>query len=139
MTKVMLVEDNAQLLSLMADALAQQGYEVCTASNGDAAARLARFERFDLIVTDILMPERDGIETILHLAEGGSSAPIIAISGGGRDGGVEFLHCAKLLGAAETLLKPFRMATLVAAAQRLTGGARTSDQEATDPDHRLAG
>lgn len=139
MTAVLLAEDNAELLSLMADAFAQQGYTVALATNGAVAERLARAQRFDLIVTDILMPERDGIETIIHVGQSDSPPRIIAISGGGRDGGVEFLHCAKLLGADEILLKPFRMATLVAAAQRLTGHARTLDQEPADADRRIAG
>jgi len=112
---------------------------VSLASNGAIAARLTRAQRFDLIVTDILMPERDGIETITELGQSGSPPRIIAISGGGRDGGVEFLHCAKLLGADEVLLKPFRMATLVAAARRLTGQAERSDQAQDHTDHRIAG
>lgn len=139
MTRVLLADDNADLLSLMADAFRQQGYTVSLAPNGGIAARLIQSQRFDLIVTDILMPERDGIETIIQLGQSGDPPRIIAISGGGRDGGVEFLQCAKLLGADETLLKPFRMATLVAAAQRLTGHPTTSDREPTDADHRLAG
>lgn len=139
MTTVLLVDDNADLLSMMADAFAQQGYAVSLASNGGVAARLMQSRSFDLIVTDILMPERDGIETIIQSGQSDIPPRIIAISGGGRDGGVEFLQCAKLLGADETLLKPFRMATLVAAAQRITGHVQAPDPGTADADHRLAG
>ncbi len=88
--------------------LHQAGHQVSEAGNG--AEGIDSYERDppDLIITDILMPEKDGIETIITLHRADPDLPNNAISGGGRSGGMDFLCSAEKLGARHTLAKPFR-------------------------------
>jgi DNA-binding response OmpR family regulator len=76
-------------------------------------AQMAK-KKFDLIITDIIMPEQDGIETIERLRQISMSMPILAISGCGMVGGTDFLKAATAMGATDTLAKPFRAMELVA-------------------------
>ncbi len=109
MKQILLVDDDATLL----EALLRQfhphrdTWQVATASNGVEALRLARAQRFDVLVTDILMPEKDGTETIIAFRRDHPSVKIIAMSGGGRIIGTEPLGVVSLLGAHATLVKPF--------------------------------
>ena len=80
---------------------------MATAGNGDEALRLAREQPFDVLITDILMPEKDGIETIMAFRQEHPSVKIIAMSGGGRRMGKDPLRLARLLGAHAILEKPF--------------------------------
>jgi DNA-binding response OmpR family regulator len=84
------------------------------------------FERASpqLVITDIIMPNKEGIETIMAIRSRGSKTPIIAISGGGRIGNADFLQMASRLGANEILAKPFNPQELVAAARRLLSEAQ---------------
>ena len=94
------------------------GYEVTAAENGKIALACVSSERFDLIITDIIMPEKDGFETIRDIRALQPRAKIIAVSGGGRTKNTEFLRMAKALGATEILAKPFDPDDLVAAVAR---------------------
>jgi len=101
------------VLELMRRALASAGHEVTTESDGDAA--LARLEAapFDLVITDIVMPGREGIELILEIRRRFATLPVIAVSGGQLPGGQDILDIAHRLGAIRALAKPFRPRQLV--------------------------
>ncbi len=107
--KTILIVDDDELFRTMLEAmLRKEGYQVLTASNGtEAQARLESISP-DLIMTDILMPEGDGIELITALNRQQRGIPIVAMSGGRRSISLEFnLESAALMGVKATLPKPF--------------------------------
>jgi YesN/AraC family two-component response regulator len=93
--------------------LERSGYDVVEASTGKEGIRLYRENPTDLIITDLIMPEKEGIETIHELKRDFPDVNIIAISGGGRIGPEDYLHMAKMLGAQRTLSKPVERETLL--------------------------
>jgi YesN/AraC family two-component response regulator len=119
MARVLLIDDDELVRATLRNLLKQAGHEVATADNGRDALDRERKVRFDLVITDILMPEMEGIETILALKNASPTMRVIAISGGGRTGNLEFLKMAGRLGANETLRKPFSAEELLAAVQRV--------------------
>jgi CheY-like chemotaxis protein len=103
--RILLVEDDAEIRRVLRRALKGEGYEVHEAANGDEALQAFQTEPFDLVVTDILMPERDGLETIVSIRREVPSIKIIAISGAPNQ--ELFLDNASGLGATRVLAKPF--------------------------------
>ena len=122
MAKLLLVDDNQDLLGMQGEFLRMSGHEVETAVNGDEALAHAARGNFDLVITDIIMPSKDGIELIVALRKSQPSARIIAISGGGRLNAKDYLGIAQKLGAAATLAKPFSGSDLVATVERVLAG-----------------
>lgn len=117
--RVLLIDDDIELLRQMSAAFFLAGYQVRSAPDGQVG--LARFaaETPDLVITDIIMPTREGVETIVALRRASKNLKIIAVSGGYRVGPEEFLTLARHVGADATLAKPFRLAQLVALANGL--------------------
>ena len=89
------------------------GYAITEAANGRKGLELARAEKFDIIITDLLMPDIDGLETIKELRKLAPDTKIIAMSGGGRVGPSTYLAMAEKFGAAVTLCKPFSKSELL--------------------------
>ena len=113
MAHILLIDDDEQFRAMLAQMLNQDGHRLTLAGDGEEGLRLAGQARPDLIITDILMPHRDGIETILALKAAGNEIPIIAVSGGRRLISADFnLESAALLGVKATLAKPFARADL---------------------------
>ncbi len=113
-TRILLVDDDGFFAKLTAAMLAPA--EVQIAKNGAEGLDLMKRESFDLLITDLLMPEKDGIETILEIRRVNETLPILAISGGGKYGARgELLRMAQRLGATATLQKPFSREQLIAA------------------------
>jgi CheY-like chemotaxis protein len=128
MKRILIIDDDEQLLELLASYVESAGYQVGTATDGARAAQLFRAAPFDLVVTDMIMPNREGLETIIGLRGDFPNIPIIAMSGG-IDRSKLYLDLAKKLGANRTLLKPFvpaalteAIAALLAAAEKPTAG-----------------
>lgn len=117
--KVLLIDDDPALLCLMAHAFAAAGYTTLTAENGRKGLLLVDACKPDLVVTDIVMPEMEGIGAILQIRRKAKPPKIIAISGAGPGGRRDYLKWAKHLGADEVLAKPFRMSQIVALSNRL--------------------
>jgi DNA-binding response OmpR family regulator len=117
---VLVIDDDPRICQLICRGFEREGYSVFQASDGRDGLKIFQAERPDLVITDILMPEMEGIETIMHLRSAAWTPKIIAISGGGRLVGREFLKWAKRLGADEVLAKPFRVSALVSLAAELT-------------------
>ncbi len=113
MVSVLVVEDNEVLCHTISDALSDAGYEVREARNGDQAIRLTEEEAPHIVVTDLFMPDRDGLELITHLRRVAPSVCIIAMSGQFSFTAVDYLGMARSLGAMRTLRKPFRIAELL--------------------------
>jgi CheY-like chemotaxis protein len=101
------VDDDVQVLDVLSEMLRLEGYDVQTAENGRQALDAALQQVPDLVVTDLIMPEQEGIETITGLREAYATLPILAISGGGRLGPMDYLETARFIGADATLAKPF--------------------------------
>ncbi|MBF0341036.1 MAG: response regulator [Magnetococcales bacterium] len=108
MATILCVEDDPQLLALYQRVLEEQGFVVLTAREGRAAQRLLETLAVDLVITDILMPDTDGIELIGYLLSHPPPPLVIAVSGGGQyfDGN-SLLRAVRTLGVENTLLKPF--------------------------------
>jgi CheY-like chemotaxis protein len=105
--RVLLVEDYDTVRQVLRCTLEEGGYQVIEARNGVEALSLCRVEEPDLVVTDLIMPDKDGLETIAELRQIASNLPVIAMSGGGRVGASLYLAVAETLGAALVLEKPF--------------------------------
>lgn len=114
--RVLLIDDDAVLLGLMADAFTAAGYMTLTAENGRKGLNILDSYEPDLVVTDIVMPEMEGIGAILQIRRRPRPPKIIAISGAGAGGRRDYLSWARHLGADEVLAKPFRMSQIVALA-----------------------
>jgi DNA-binding response OmpR family regulator len=118
--KVLIIDDDAAMRRMMSRVLADAGHKVLEAADGRDGVRQFRSETPEIIVTDIVMPEQEGIQTIREIREAGSHVAIIAISGGGGGGdGALYLTIAEELGADAVLQKPFRLAELVAVIDRM--------------------
>lgn len=121
MPRILIVDDEDQLRAVLKEILEIEGYEVAEAADGRAAMEAQRLQGFDLVITDIIMPEMDGIETIMALRKDFPSVKIIAISGGRRVGPGEFLNLAKTLGAHRILHKPFVLQEMLDVVSELLG------------------
>lgn len=116
---ILFVDDDDQQRAASSVLLKRAGFDVAEASNGVAALSSLRAHPADLMVCDMFMPEKDGLETIRALRQEFPQIPVIGVSGGGLKGNIDVLHMARLLGAAEVLSKPFKPEVLIAAIQRL--------------------
>lgn len=105
----------------MATAFHSAGYKVRAAPDGQAGLAHFMAEPSELVVTDIIMPNREGIETIVELRKASPTVKVIAISGGYRVGPDDFLQLARHVGADGALAKPFRLSKLLALAAQLLG------------------
>lgn len=106
MARILVIDDNEQICTFLAKALGQDGHEVWTARHGDEGIARFREASAEVVITDIFMPEKDGLETVRELRRLSTEVRIIAISGGCSTG-LEYLDAAALFGAARTLVKPF--------------------------------
>lgn len=104
---VLVVDDDVVIRSYVKLILEAEGYVVLEAEDGKAALERLEAARPDLLVVDIFMPEKDGIEIIVEAREQGLTIPILAMSGGGEIHAPEFLSYAVSLGANAVLQKPF--------------------------------
>ena len=113
MPRILIIDDEDQIRKMLRQMLERAGYEVDDAPNGKEGIQRFRQQPADLIITDIIMQEKDGIETIMELRREHAKVKIIAISGGGRIGADDYLSMAKGLGAMRTLKKPVERETLL--------------------------
>jgi CheY-like chemotaxis protein len=120
---VLVVDDTLEVRESVAAGLTALGARVVTAADGNEAVLHIGQGRFDVAVVDILMPEKDGIETILDIRERWPHMAIVAMSGGGRIGQDEVLALAANLGAHATLTKPFTLEQLESAMLRADAAA----------------
>lgn len=107
MAKILLVDDDPLVRTSLADVLGELGHCVAEAGDGNEGLDALDRETFDLVVMDILMPRREGLETIREIRKKWAALPVLAISGGTRQGWCDFLHMASEFGASDTLVKPF--------------------------------
>jgi len=125
MARILVIDDELVIRQALAIMLANVGHKVETAENGRAGLELLERESFDLVLTDILMPEMDGIEAMRKLRALASPPKIVAMTGGIQLSREDFPRAAELLGADAALSKPFRARELYALVDRLLGPAST--------------
>lgn len=114
MARILVVEDDADIREILRDQLESAGHDVVEASNGKAGLLEIRRRTCDLVITDIYMPEKDGLELINEMHAADHPPPVIAISGGGdRDLALRMLTLSPVLGAKAVLAKPFTAGELL--------------------------
>lgn len=113
MVKVLVVDDEELVRLTLRQMLESEGHDVLEARNGREAVAIQNKTPADIVLTDIIMPEQEGIETIIQLRRQDPNLRIIAISGGGRMKNLDFLRVAANVGADATLTKPFTTDELV--------------------------
>jgi CheY-like chemotaxis protein len=120
MARILVIDDHDLVRQSVKAMVERGGHDVSVAADGRDGLKQLRAERFDLIITDILMPETDGLEIVKDLRKASGTVPIIAMSGGpsGRllswSATADYLKMARLLGATRTIEKPFGGAQLLA-------------------------
>lgn len=119
MARILIIDDDVEIRMLLREMLEREGHEVVEASDGLEGLRRFQAAPIDVILLDMLMPEPDGLETILALRRVDPAVKIIAISGGGQTGTRDFLYVAAALGAQRTLRKPFHRQELLEAVRDL--------------------
>lgn len=124
MARILVVDDDEIVRAALCGVLSAKGHAVSETESGQSAVHLHRAEPFKLIITDILMPDFDGIEVIRRLRQVDPGVKIMAVSGGGWADPDHFLAMAERLGADATFSKPFNWETLVAAVERLVAPQR---------------
>ena len=119
MSKILVIDDDPAARRMIGRILADASFQVIEAVNGLDGARLYHAQSPDLVITDIIMPEQEGIQTIADIRGCGRGTPIIAISGGGSGTGDLYLSMAEELGADGVLAKPFRPSDLLSMVNQL--------------------
>ena len=121
MVKVLVADDEDMVRMVVKQTLAKAGIDVVEAGNGREALEQQARDPADVLITDIIMPEQEGIETIVQMRKDYPDLPIIAMSGGGRIGATDYLQAAKEFGARHVLEKPFDRKELLLAVQDCLG------------------
>ena len=122
MPKVLVVDDDAGSREIIRMALECEQYEVDEAENGRAGLELAAHSEFDILVTDIVMPEVDGIQFMYELHKTRPGLPVVAISGGALLSARNYLRIASQTGASAVLAKPFTLSQLYSAVRGCLDG-----------------
>ena len=120
MKKILIIDDEPHILLMLKKMLERAGYEIEIAINGMEGLELFKKSPTDLVITDIIMPEKEGLETIREMKRLQSGLKIIAMSGGGKITADNYLQTAKLFGASRILEKPFTQQQMVEAVKDLT-------------------
>lgn len=120
MERILLIDDDPAVLTAFRRILEREGYDVVAAADGKAAMQSVRDHHLDLVITDMLMPEQDGVEIILELRRDYPELKVIAISGGGCISSDYYLEVAEKLGVRTVFQKPLQREKLLAAIKQLT-------------------
>ncbi|MEK9970726.1 MAG: response regulator [Ferrovibrio sp.] len=115
MAKILVIDDNPEFRDILRRHLEANGHAVTLAANGEQGLALLGEGSFDIVLTDILMPQRDGVEVLREAKRRWPDLPVIAVSGGGWIGATELLAMAERLGADKVLQKPVRRDDLISA------------------------
>ncbi len=124
MANILVLDDDELIVATIVRLLKKVGHNVIHAGDGEKGLKALALMPFDLLLTDIIMPEKDGIETIIVVRQQNPAIRIIAMSGGGRIGSTAYLNAAGKLGANATLSKPFTGGDLLAAVEAQIGQAQ---------------
>lgn len=117
--RILIIDDEPTALRVLRKILEFEGYEVLEAANGEEGVELFQQDPCDLVITDMVMPIKDGLQTILDLREEAPDLPIIAVSGGGNISKERYLAVAGYLEKVMTIAKPFSVETITGAVKEL--------------------
>jgi len=117
-TTILLIDDDPLVAFTVERMLQGAGHTIVRATDGEKGIKILKDGKVDLVITDIIMPVKEGIETIREIREHDTKIPVIAVSGGGHGSGGNYLRMAQALGATEVLAKPFEQDELLAAVNR---------------------
>jgi YesN/AraC family two-component response regulator len=123
--QILLIEDDNCVRQLLHQTLEKAGYDVIPASDGDEGMDLFRSNKPDLVITDIVMPQKEGLQMILELRRHDPDTKVIAMSGGGRYSNTDYLKLAKKFGARATLCKPFLREEILNVVKEVLGNEQT--------------
>jgi DNA-binding NtrC family response regulator len=123
MTTILTIDDDAHILTLYRGMLEREGYRVVESVDGDQGIEICLEKHIDLVITDIIMPGKEGLEIIMELRQEFPNLGIVAVSGGGHLGPDSYLPLATKMGAQRTLAKPFTRRKLLDIVEDLVGSA----------------
>lgn len=129
MAHILVIDDDPVLRRVITLVLEQAGHTVLRCENGRKAIDFLAHDRADLLITDIIMPEMDGVETVRAARKLQPDLPILAISGGGSFDPADYLGIARVFGATDILPKPFKPADLAARVATLLDAEAARDGE----------
>ena len=119
MAPILIIDDDPQINNLLQDVLELEGYQVITAQRATEGLHHLETTTIDLVITDVIMPDKEGLETIREMRQRFPQTKILAISGGLTRSGVDVLEIAKRLGANSVLSKPFGVEDLIQSVRML--------------------
>ncbi len=122
MKRILVVDDEAQIRTMLTQMLELEGYTVHTAENGEEGLALVGRYTFDLVITDMIMPVKDGLKFIMEIVRDYPELKVLAISGGGAIKAERYLTMASYLGDIATLEKPFKRDILLDLVRKQIGG-----------------
>ncbi len=132
MARILLIDDDDVVRALLHQVLTERGHTVIAASDGDEGLKLFPTAQADLLITDIVMPVKSGLEVLKELRDSRTPFKAIAISGGSRHGDDDGLRRATALGAAKVLAKPFTSGVLMAAVDEVLAVGGSESRRPTD-------
>lgn len=133
MATILLIEDDELFRSTLAEALISQGYTVTQAADGDEGVKMFKLRPTDLVLTDVVMPNKEGIATVRELRRANPGLGIIAMSGGLASDAPLYLQLAGGLGADRTLQKPFPLPVLLQAVKEVLALDETARTRSKGP------
>ena len=119
MQKILIIDDEPHILMMLKKMMEKAGYDIDLASNGHEGMKLFQKSPSDLVITDIIMPEKEGLETIREMKRIQPELKIIAMSGGGKISAESYLETASIFGANRVIQKPFTQKEMVTAVNEL--------------------
>lgn len=123
MKSILIIDDDYHILMMINKMLERAGFEVELALNGNEGLELFKQTPVDLVICDIIMPEKEGLETIREMKRLSSDIKILAMSGGGRVSSDNYLNTAIAFGATKTMGKPFSQKQMVSTVRELLDDA----------------
>jgi len=123
MARILIIDDDDDVRTMLSLTLTQFGHSVIEARDGKEGLQRFAETNPDLVITDIVMPEKEGLEVLMELRKKQPAPKVIAISGGGRQSTSDYLRAAKYMGASRVLEKPFSQEALFEAINDLLAGA----------------
>jgi len=113
MTQILIIDDEPVIGSMLKKVFEREGYNVIVASNGEEGMKLYKEKQPDIVITDLILPGKEGIQIIMELRKEDPNLPIIGMSGGGYIDPDSYLHLAKSLGANAVFAKPIKIEELL--------------------------
>ena len=133
MKRILVIDDDEIVNDMLVQFLTEAGYEVEGVRDGVQGVQAAETKLFDLIVSDIVMPEKEGLETIIEIRGKKKNLPVIVISGGGKVTADEYLNLAKVFGADYTFKKPIELDQFLEAVRHCLSDTYQVDLSKTRP------